>query len=137
MLVSEAIDLIANVVYKPTWSFHAEDHTNRFEGTIKVRINYGAYNTNRDKAREGYPEWIDTYAVFPLVVADCDTEEEFFSRLFKAVMAIEEHESREFYRLSHRDYDAPYHPHRIHGMHAYKNTWMGTTEMTDLQFGVG
>lgn len=131
MEVPIALNLLEQVCYKPDWLLTATDHTNRFEGTVMVRIDYTAFNTNRDKAREGYPEFIHTYAQFPLIVGDIENEDELWMRVLGAFIAIETHEAREFLRLRNQDFRAPFHPHRIDGM----NKWP-TDPMTDLQFGV-
>lgn len=131
MLISDALNLInQGLVYKPGWSFLATDHTNRFEGTVMVRIDYVAQNSNRDQACLGYPETISTYATFPLVVADC-TQDAVLRKIILAIVEIETHEAREFLRLR-ETWDAPFHPHRIAGMKG----WHGRNMMPDLQFGI-
>ena len=72
MNVTSAIALVGQLIYRPDWLFDATDHTNRFEGAIKIRVTYPALNTNRDQAPAAYPETITTYAEFPMVVANCD-----------------------------------------------------------------
>lgn len=117
------------VLFEPGWKFTATDHTNRFEGTIKVRIEYPAQNTNRDQAADGYPERICTYAEFTMTVADCGESHALYHKLFKLLMKVHEHESREYFRIRPTNY-APFHPHRIGGMERW-----GTTD-SDLLFGV-
>lgn len=137
MDLATALDLINNqLIYRPGWSFTAHDHTRRFQGSVLVRVDYGAFNTNRDMARKDFPEWIETYASFSMVVTDCD-ETEFYRRLFANIMEIEEHENREFFRFRSLDYDAPFHPHRIAGMNAWLDTTaVGLRVAADLKFGV-
>jgi len=59
--VKSALDLINAIVYKPGWRISATDHRDRFEGSIIVRIDYPARNSNRDQAANGYPAEIRTY----------------------------------------------------------------------------
>jgi hypothetical protein len=137
MQVQDALDHVNALVYKPKWRISATDHTKRFEGTIQVRIDYPAFNSNRDKAAEGYPEEIMTYATFPLIVGDCD-EFGLYLRIIKALIDIDTHEIREFLRLQ-PTYDAPFHPHRIDGMKrwAERNGLDVTASMAeDLKFGI-
>lgn len=128
MNVSSAIRLVNELVYKPGWSFTAEDHTNRFEGSIKVRIDYPALNSNRERAEHGYDEEIKTYASFAMIVLDCD-DVSLYRKVIERVIEIEIHEAREFLRVE-PTFWAPFHPHRIDGM----KRW-GAVE-SDLQFGV-
>jgi hypothetical protein len=123
----EAVNLVNAIIYKPGWTFTAEEHTNRFEGAIKVRIDYPARNTNQDQAPE-YPEEIKTYASFPLVVADCD-HYSLLRRVLEVIFDIEMHEAREYFRTS-PDMDAPFHPHTIAGMKRFG------TMVDDLKFGI-
>ena len=129
MDVQDALALVDTLIYKPGWTFRAEDHRNRFESTIKLRIDYPARNSDRDEARRGYPTPISTYAELPIIVGDC-TEEQFLRRIMEAILQIEEHEAREFFRVR-PTYRAPFHPHRIDGMEAW-----GDNIKADLQFGV-
>lgn len=134
MDVRSAVDLINNsLVYKPGWTFTAEDHSNRFEGTVKVRVDYVARNSNRDQAEENYPEEITTYATFALVVIDCDDESLVF-QLLDVIGKIELHEAREFLRLKPTMW-APFHPHRVDGMRRW-SARTGEPLVGDLQFGI-
>jgi hypothetical protein len=135
MDVEEAMRLVANVTYKPGWTLTALDHRNRFQDTILVQVDYVALNTNRDRARDGYPEEIKTYAKFPVIVGECPTEDALYQWIVRGLIAIEEHETREFFRIVSQDFRAPFHPHRIEGMRAWHGT--GRTDvMPDLQFGL-
>jgi hypothetical protein len=127
---ASAVALANRLIYKPGWQITAEDHTNRFEGTIKVRIDYPAQNSNRDQAEQGYPETIQTYASFPIVVGDCEDDATLYRRILDALVKIEIHEAREFLRVQD-SFWAPFHPHRIDGMQRY-----GAGVLDDLQFGI-
>lgn len=136
MNVDSAIQLVGQLIYKPEWAFEASDHTNRFEGSIKVKITYPALNSNRDQAADGYPQMISTYAEFPMVVANCD-DTSLYRQIANAIVKIEEHEMREFLRVL-PNYWAPFHPHRIDGMKRW-NATDGTAAdqvVPDLQFGI-
>ena len=134
MDVRSAIDLIGQLTYKPGWTFTAEDHTSRFEGTITVRIDYPAYNSNRDQAEGGYAESIMTYAVFPLVVSECASVTDLVFCLLEAIGRIEMHEAREFLRVAPTMW-APFHPHRVDGMKRWSER-TGEPMVSDLQFGI-
>jgi hypothetical protein len=134
MNVSSAVELINNsLVYKPGWTFTATDHTNRFEDTVVVRVDYPARNSNRDQAEGGYVEEIMTYASFPLVVRDC-TDEDLIFQILTAIGKIEMHEAREFLRLAPTAW-APFHPHRVDGMRRWSER-TGDRLVDDLQFGI-
>jgi hypothetical protein len=136
MNVDSAIQLVRQLIYKPEWEFEAIDHTNRFEGSIKVKISYPAVNTNRDKAQEGYPEVIRTYAEFPMVVENCD-DSSLYRQIANAIDKIDEHEMREALRIL-PTYWAPFHPHRIDGMKRWNSTDSVAADQVvpDLQFGI-
>ena len=138
METQSAITLVGQLIYKPGWKFTATDHTNRFEGTIKVRVDYPARNSNRDQAEEGYPEEIMTYAEFPVLVGDCSSVLTLYRRVIDALVRIEEHETREFLRVPGTNW-APFHPHRLDGMKNWHKT-QGTDVLpelsADLQFGI-
>lgn len=134
MDVSSAVELVNNsLVYKPGWTFTATDHTDRFEDTIVVRVDYPARNSNRDQAEGEYPQEITTYASFPLVVKDCDDESLIF-QLLQAIGRIEMHEAREFLRVKPTMW-APFHPHRADGMRRW-SARTGDRLVDDLQFGI-
>ncbi|MBM0256376.1 hypothetical protein [Micromonospora sp. 4G55] len=127
MEVKSALDLVNAIIYKPGWRISAEDHTRRFEGAIVVRIDYPARASERDEAPD-YEREINTYATFPLIVADCD-DVGIYRRIVDKLIAIETHEIREFFRIQPTRW-APFHPHRIDGM----KRW-GDPD-GDLQFGI-
>lgn len=128
MEVQSAIRLINGLIYKPEWKITATDHTNRFESSVKVRIDYPAYSSDRDEAVSGYPTKIYTYSTFPLIVADCD-DVDLYRQIITAIVEIETHEAREFLRVR-RTWWAPFHPHRIDGMKRWGNV------TGDLKFGI-
>lgn len=127
MNVSSALDLVNALIYWPGWRISATDHTNRFEGAIKVRIDYPARNSNRDQAPE-YREEIVTYVEFPVVVDPCD-DLELYRCIVQQIQKINLHETREGLRVQPTMW-APFHPHRQGGMQAW-----GDVE-GDLKFGV-
>lgn len=133
MEINSAIKLVGELIYKPGWEITAKEHDNRFEGTITVRIDYPARNSNRDQAEAGYPQEINTYASFPLIVADC-SDDDLYGQILDRISAIEEHEAREFLRVEPTDW-APFHPHRVDGMRRWAAR-KGTSVMADLQFGI-
>lgn len=133
MINESAVELINNLIYKPGWTFTATEHDKRFEGTILLRIDYPARNSNRDQAEAGYPEVINTYATFPMVVQDC-TDEDLYFKVLKIIEKIEMHEAREFLRVNPTHW-APFHPHRVDGMRRWAER-TGSTMDADLQFGI-
>lgn len=135
MEITSAIALVNNLIYKPGWQFIATDHSDRFEGSIKVRIDYPARNSNRDQAMTGYPEEIATYASFPVIVRDLD-DSGLYREIMDAIICIESHEAREFLRVSLTGW-APFHPHRIDGMKRWNSTAVVSGEFhLDLTFGI-
>lgn len=138
MDVERAIDLINNLVLQPGWKITAVDHTSRFQGGVHVRVDYHCPNSNRDKAKSGYPEMIDTYATFAFSVAQCDETEVYFNVLMRLI-EIHVHETREFMRIG-GTWEAPFHPHRIDEMKLWDRLAHGVTLKSgvdsDLQFGL-
>jgi hypothetical protein len=138
MQVNTAIELVNSLVYFPRWKFTATDHTARFEGTILVRIDYPAYNTDRENARQNYDEEIMTYATFPIIATTCDDVEHLLRKVMNALAKIYQHEAREALRVL-PTYWAPFHPHNIDGMRRWRTSDHVCDEdiITDLQFGIG
>lgn len=139
MQVATAVELVHQLAFFPGFEFKAHDHTSRFEGTIKVRIEYEAWNTNRETLEDGqYTEKIRTYAEFPLMVEDITDEAVLYRRLMVVLMRLYEHEAREALRVKGTLW-APFHPHRLGGM----RRWLETSDdsslldlSTDFTFGV-
>lgn len=140
MEINSAVELINSLVYKPGWRITATDHSNRFEGTVTVRFDYPARNSNRSEATgenadNPYPNEIPggTYATFPLIVEDCD-DACLYERILEMIVCIEEHEAREFLRVQPTGW-APFHPHRVDGMRRWA-AYKGTSVTDDLKFGI-
>lgn len=127
MDVASALTLLNTVVYKPGWHIEATDHTNRFEGSVRVVLHYPARNSNRDCAPK-YRDRVDTYATFAMIVSDCD-DCGIYRRLLDAIICVETHEAREFLRVAPTMW-APFHPHRVDGMRRW-----GDPDR-DLMFGI-
>lgn len=138
MDTNTAIDLIKEVAYLPGWQFEATDHSNRFEGTISLKITYPAVETNRKEAREGYPVENRPYATFPLMVHGMCTEDLYYA-LGNVLMKVYEHEMREGLRIK-PTFWAPFHPHKIDGIKRWsksaKHAKKWAMQMPDLQFGI-
>lgn len=141
MRIETAIKLIESLVYKPGYTFTATDHTKRFEGTVKVRLDYAAPETGRENAAEGYPETIKTYAEFPIAVGDLNGPNAavcLYRRVADAIMLVEKHEMREALRVMPTLW-APFHPHQLDGMRAWRETnssRMAPELASDFQFGI-
>lgn len=138
MRIEQAIALIEHELsYKPGWTFKAEDHTSRFEGTVKVTISYPAIPS------ETYPVYgkeIQTYATFPVIVTEC-SEDQVLHKVAKAILDIEAHETREFLRVGQTG-RAPFHPHNIAGMRLWNELEVKSGDdvlfnlIGDLRFGL-
>lgn len=139
MQVSTAVKLIHGLVFFPGFEFKAHDHTDRFEGTVKVRVEYDAWNTNRETlVDDHYTEQIHTYAEFPLMVEDLDDEVMLYRRLMVVLMRLYQHEAREALRVRGTQW-SPFHPHKIGGMRRWKQTTNDEALMdftVDFSFGV-
>lgn len=129
MDVETARALVEHIIYKPGWKFTTEPHTRRYQDAFKLRIDYPAQNSDRDQAPH-FPEAIEPYAEFVIVVGQTCGEKELWKQILTAVMEVEEHEAREFFRIA-PTYHAPFHPHHMSGTMAW-----GTTPEKDLLFGV-
>lgn len=129
MNVSSAVELVNRLVFLPEWQITAEDHQNRFEGSIVVNFVYQARRSERELAPQ-YLEFVPggAKASFPLVVSDLD-EIGLYRAVLGLIMEVWEHESREFLRVAPTNW-APFHPHRADGMARF-----GQPER-DLHFGL-
>ena len=138
MDVQTGIDLIDQISYKPGWEFHAEDYTAKFEGSIKVRIEYPAYDSSREYSEEDKLRPIKTYGEFALMVGDIIEPNQLYRRVLDALTKIELHEMREFLRLKGGMF-APFHPHTVRGMRNW-NEYVSPDLLADLasdfQFGI-
>lgn len=141
MFVDTAIKLIEGLVYKPGYKFSAVDHTKRFEGTVKVHLQYDAPETGRENAAEGYPERITTFAEFPIAVGDLsgpDAATGLYRRVLDAILLVEEHEAREALRVNPTLW-SPFHPHTLDGIKLWTTTekvCQPRELMRDFQFGI-
>lgn len=113
METKEVVDTLSSLSYRPGWTFDAHLP---FSGNLVIfEVTCRTVNTDRDCARKGYSE--------PKVLAwqellnadDYPDREALLSAVFGWLMAIELHESREFFRVKSEDYAAPFHPHREDG----------------------
>lgn len=138
MKVDSALELVNSLVFFPGWEVSAEDHTRRFEGSIKVRIDYPSHETAREQAKEGYPEPIFTYATFPVIVETCVDGMMLYRKILNAILKIYAHEAREALRVKPTLW-APFHPHQIDGMKNWRNTEVMCDDgimLEDMQFGI-
>lgn len=121
MFVSTALKLIEGLSYKPGWHFEASDYTKRFQDTIMLKCVFPAYESERGYAYEGYPKYrTDSWAQFPIMVGDINEDTELYRRVLEAIMKLEEHEAREFLRVTSTMW-APFHPHNTDGMKRWGN----------------
>lgn len=140
MDVSRAIELINATRYKPEWRWEVKPHTQRFRDTVLVTMFYNVRDTDYTAAPE-YNHWIEVFSSWPIMVGELN-EDQLYAELFRIIMQIELHESREFFsvRTSDGDYSRkPYHPHRADGMTGYANaTDQAAIDVikSDLGFGV-
>lgn len=138
MRTETAIELINhNLIFFPGWHLGAKDHTKRFEGTIILRIDYHTWETGRENAAQNYPQEIDTYAEFPIVVVDMANDVDLYREIICCIMKVWEHETREALRVKGSLW-SPFHPHAVDGMKRWvETTPRGDRIMPDLQFGIG
>jgi hypothetical protein len=130
MEVETAVQLInEQLVYKPGWRFEADDHRDRFEGAVRLRVHYPAAASGREDAYRGYPREIDTHADFALMVDQCDVASLCRQLITGPISVIDQHEAREFLRLCPTMW-SPFHPHRADGMRRW-----GDPD-GDLKFGL-
>lgn len=130
MRLETALELMANITYRPGWTFEASDYTNRFEGALCVKVVYPAPETGRANWANGYAEQINARAAFAIFFHDCRNAEELYRRIFcQIITVIELHEAREIFRIKPTGW-APFHPHTIDGM----TRWGVPNE--DLAFGL-
>lgn len=138
MNTDTAIALIGTMAYKPDWEFKPTDNTGRFEDSVKMTISYPCANSDRDYARMGYPDvepedrtlpsgkvakagtptirWNGkASASFLLMLSDVNDVSELYYLIARTIMEIEEHEMREFLRIT-PTFWSPFHPHHADGM---------------------
>lgn len=121
MEVSEALNLVNGISYKPGWTFAAAAHP-RFDESIDLRIRYVVQNSDVRYA----PDYTET--MFPpatmdffLSVHSCHSENDLYQMVFECLAQIERHEMREFFAVDGKKYRKPFHPHTVEGMSNWAN----------------
>lgn len=125
MRVDTALAIVNdNLVTYPDWTVHAEDHTNRYEDTIRVHFTIGGARASERENAPDYPVVVTggIRVAFPIHVGDITDADELVGRVIDAALRAFEHEIREFTRLANTGY-APFHPHTREGI----NRWAQRT----------
>jgi hypothetical protein len=121
-------------VYKPGYTFHADDYTYRMQGAILLTISMVTQSTDREDARRGFNKMLEPlHTTFPIIVKDCKSDDDFLYEVLKVVIELETHEAREFLRKT-GTYSAPFHPHRHDSMERYSR-YSGRHVSDDLNYG--
>lgn len=116
MDVATVVDVINHdIIYRPGWTWKAEDFTSRHEGAVKVSVVYEAQNFTRAHAPE-YAESVKGGAKASFIVSANEVTDplDLHRRVLAGFQAIESHESREAYRVG-RAYWGPFNPHNVDG----------------------
>lgn len=129
MIAKEAAEIINELRFMPGWTFEASP-MDRFEKMITgvpadveaVRLTHviETVNTDRENAREGYPE---TRTVIPSTSFPTDTlhtRNDVIALVFASVMETFQHEAQEFLRDPSQDWAAIFHPHRPEGQAEFR-----------------
>lgn len=135
MKTSEVIATLSSLSYKPGWTFEAErldldtldllaflQMGDKAEDCdVRFKVTSRTVDTDRDCAERGYDtpkvlEWDE-----PMRSSDFKTQGELLASVFGWLMAIELHESREFFRVKSDGLNAPFHPHRPEGIAAWES----------------
>lgn len=107
-------DLINGVIFRPEWSFHAEEN-DRFENGVAVTVTYEARDwgsrTHPRAWANGYAEMVPNgaHASFLMTCGSFTCPEDVYRALLGIVAKIDSHEAREALRTP--DGHAPFHPH--------------------------
>jgi hypothetical protein len=136
MECSTACNIINDqLVFRPGWTITAMECWERFEGAITVKVEYPAFNTDRDQvmgdnAANPYPEAFVAHASFHLLVHEMEDIVTLFKAIIRNItLEIHCHEDREYLRVKSTGW-APLHPHHIDGMRRWGNV------DSDLKFGL-
>lgn len=122
--VHAAERLASEIMYKPEWSIYPGE----IDGdTLCVFVDIYTRNSDREEARRGYPTWFTITTSITVDVSNMDRDG-FLAAIIAAIVQIEAHEAREFFRVRSDDYAAPYHPHRPEGIAA----WEAVHESVDI-----
>lgn len=116
----DVVKILSNLSYRPGWTFDARE-TYDYEwwlaptDDVILKMTCATVNTDRDMARQGYPDKRDLDWEVPVTSAMYADDGQLLRAVFDLIMQIELHESREFFRVKSEDYAAPFHPHRADG----------------------
>lgn len=133
MRAQSAVDLIAQLTYRPGWEIRAECY-DRFEQGVCVTVEYEALNSARELAAHGFTERIRTAAQFPLLAGDLD-ELGLYRAVAGLISVVDEHEMREWLRVK-PTWWAPFHPHRCDGIRRWAEMPAPDPPARDLLFGL-
>jgi len=114
MQVQSALDYIngESFVYKPGWTFVAQDYTYRMGDAILLTITFDALSSDREDARNGYNVVLEPLVTsFVIIVRECKSDDDLLFQVLTKIIDLETHEAREFLR-KRPSYSAPFHPHR-------------------------
>lgn len=133
MEISEAVDIINRMVYRPGYTIHAVDSTRRYERAVNVLITAETRDSGTvdhpHAWMEDYPEKVVAPAAFTILIPENAEKRDIFKLIAHALITFETHEMREFLR----DPDtgiAPLHPHTQAGIQFW-----GTPEI-DATYGL-
>jgi hypothetical protein len=123
MLPADAVAMINDVSYRPEWKISARAATayERMGNDDLVVVSFliDTVNTDRECAREGFPERRTLNPENIVDVSPLNDAADVHAVLMAMILELELHETREFFRVKSDDFNAPYHPHRLSGDQAW------------------
>jgi hypothetical protein len=122
MNVRDTIAYIDGMRYKPEWSFKAMPAG--FD-TVRVEVYIETVDSRKDHAPLGYPEHITLDRSFYINGVSAKTAKQLDEYVFVQIADVESHEMREFFRITHDGWNAPFHPHTPEGEDRYKTMVRG------------
>jgi hypothetical protein len=113
MRAREAVEQIRNTIFKPGWTIEAEEYG---YDLVYVRFKIDTVDTsyNRPDGTFWKPITVAPDTVFSVARMD---ETQLSWRLLQLALEVDEHESREFFKVRQPDgsWAAPFHPHTASG----------------------
>lgn len=122
----DVVTTLNALVYRPGWTFGAYTlngwEADLMGGDVVMAVSCSTVDTDREHARNGYDKSKTLGFHEVLRASDYPDREALLSAIFGWLMAVELHESREFFRVKSDDYAAPFHPHREDGNAAWERS---------------
>lgn len=123
MIKAQAVEVLRSITYKPGWNFRFDENYTDPTGLTGVLIEaVWPAPLSEEEFAPLYKEQADLIrrtGVTDGFIRECASRTDLLRWFIDWIIAIEIHETREFFRIDHSEigggYPAPFHPHKLGG----------------------